>query len=299
VRYKTNGTVDSTFGINGEQIINFGSNTIVGEAVLQPDDKIIVAGYSTDFLNTTADFALARYSANGMLDSTFGINGIEITKFDKDSQASSLALQHDGKIIVCGQTSSDIGSGIIALARYNNDLSLPVTFTSLTGKRTGNTVMLNWQTATELNNKYFSVERSSNGISFKEIGRVNSKGNISSSKEYVFSDPAPLSNSNYYRLRHVDADGHFAYSKTVLVNFEIATNIKLYPNPVRDILIAEGLNRYTKSTLIIIDASGRVMQTAVTTNDRYLWNVKMLPAGEYYLCINSINKNITFKFIKE
>jgi uncharacterized delta-60 repeat protein len=293
VRYQANGNIDSTFGINGKQVINFGGNTIATAATAQPDEKIIVAGYTTDFLNTTSDFALARYLKNGTVDSSFAVNGFQVTQFDGGSQASSITLQQDRKILLCGISNLDI-----ALARYNNDISLPVTLLSLAASKTNNSVELKWQTPTELNNKYFSIERSGNGISFNEIGKINSKGNSNGIQQYIFFDFAPLLNSNYYRLKHVDINNHFIYSKTVFANFDSETNIRIYPNPAKNFLIIKGLNKYSTSTLTITDVLGRVIQKTYAI-DNYNLNVKKLSHGEYYLQINWDNKKAAFKFIKE
>jgi len=102
-RYKTNGSLDSTFGTNGKVFTEFlQSVSWANSTVIQPDGKIIVAG---TVLSTTShnDFALARYHADGSLDSTFGSNGFQYTDIGgSHDQAYSVALQADGKIVLAG-----------------------------------------------------------------------------------------------------------------------------------------------------------------------------------------------------
>jgi len=129
VRYNCDGSLDSSFGINGivrTQIsgVEEGART----AKIQGDGKIIVGGYSGS--NESQNFALARYESNGMIDTTFGENGIQITKFnDEPDGITSIALQSDGKIVAGGYSYLE-GISNFALARYNSDGSLDNTFGS-------------------------------------------------------------------------------------------------------------------------------------------------------------------------
>ena len=118
-RYNTNGTLDRTFGINGTTITDFSGGSDAAWAVaLQLDGKIIVAGESD------GDFALARYNADGTLDSSFGVSGTITTDFGGDDRANALTLQRDGKVVVAGFAARlDF-----ALARYRADGTLDPTF---------------------------------------------------------------------------------------------------------------------------------------------------------------------------
>jgi len=178
--------------------------------------------------------------------------------------------------------------------------TLPITLSSFTATKNKSSVLLNWQIASEQNNAYFTIERSNNGNNnFKEIGRVNSKGNSSQLQQYSFEDFSPLSGDNFYRLKQVDKDGKITYSKTVFVDFSKATAIKLYPNPVKDILTIEGLNANNKTSISIIDLQGHVLAKAIANNKTYTWNIKQLPAGNYYVRIEADKKVTTLKFVKE
>ncbi len=131
VRYLPDGSLDPSFGTNGKVATDFHGSTDVARAVaLQPDGRIVVAGYALRLDGPAFDFALARYNADGSLDASFGVGGKVATDFagaGGSEQAHALALQPDGKIVAAGWTSSAGVSGF-ALARYNADGSLDTGF---------------------------------------------------------------------------------------------------------------------------------------------------------------------------
>ncbi len=135
-RYNINGTLDATFGFNGIMTTNFGGVSDKGYSVtIQDDGKIVVAGET--FISAgsciIANFALARYNANGLLDGTFGINGMVTTDFTGHFDVSrSVTIQDNGKIVVAGAAGNNCW-GItapvsFALARYDINGGLDTTF---------------------------------------------------------------------------------------------------------------------------------------------------------------------------
>ena len=128
-RYNSNGTLDTTFGIGGLVTTNLSSgyDRIQGIAI-QTDGKIVAAGYSCDGSFANGVFSLARYNTNGSLDITFDIDGMLTTSFGGLSdEASSVAIQTDGKIVAAGYTRTSANTDF-ALARYNSDGSLDISF---------------------------------------------------------------------------------------------------------------------------------------------------------------------------
>ena len=128
VRYKKDGSLDTTFGTGGKVTTAIGSGDDSAEAVaIQTDGKIVAAGY---YYNSSPnkDFALVRYTTDGSLDTTFGSGGIVTTTIGSgDDSAEAIAIQSDGKIIATG--SSDNGTNEdFALVRYTTTGSLDSTF---------------------------------------------------------------------------------------------------------------------------------------------------------------------------
>ena len=116
-RYQANGMLDAAFGSNGKVISPIGLSNDYGQALaLQPDGKIVVAGYCDGVSNN--DFCLARYQANGTLDTSFGSSGTVISPIGSSYDwAYAIALQPDGKIVVAGECWN--GSNFdFCLARY-------------------------------------------------------------------------------------------------------------------------------------------------------------------------------------
>ncbi len=127
VRYNVDGSLDAGFGAGGRVTTDFALGVDKGvRLTLQPDGKILVAGHS--FNGTDYDFALARYNADGSLDTGFGTGGKLTTAIGaSDDVAYNVAVQADGKILVSGD--SDNGSDDdFAVVRYNNDGTLDTSF---------------------------------------------------------------------------------------------------------------------------------------------------------------------------
>lgn len=109
---------------------------------------------------------------------------------------------------------------------------LPVTLTDFTAQAQPPGVALTWHTASELHSDYFAAERSADGKSFAEMGRVAAAGTSSQAHSYAFYDPLPLGGTGYYRLRQVDLDGSFTYSPVRVVAGQPAAQESLvFPNP--------------------------------------------------------------------
>ncbi|MBI2337080.1 MAG: hypothetical protein HYU97_10030 [Deltaproteobacteria bacterium] len=141
-RYSSDGSLDTTFGTGGLVTTDFSGSSLdqAGPVVLQSDGKIVVGGYSD--AGGSNDFALARYSSDGSLDTTFGTGGLVTTNFSGSSSDVAIAtvLQSDGKIVVGGISSAG-GSIDFALARYGSDGSLDTTFGTGGRKRSSKSIL--------------------------------------------------------------------------------------------------------------------------------------------------------------
>ncbi|HPO54360.1 MAG TPA: T9SS type A sorting domain-containing protein [Ignavibacteriaceae bacterium] len=135
-----------------------------------------------------------------------------------------------------GTGTDKLRAGTYGRGLWETDINapLPVELLSFTAEVAGDKVILNWTTATEINNFGFEVERLASGYSWEKIGFVAGSGNSNSAKEYSFTDDNISAASSVYRLKQIDNDGHFAYSHTVKTEnllpaeYILASN---YPNP--------------------------------------------------------------------
>ncbi|CAN5215675.1 hypothetical protein BH11BAC5_BH11BAC5_14380 [soil metagenome] len=134
-RYKTNGTLDSTYSEDGKSTIGIGTADILSNIALQADGKLVLAGMTyTDINYDSTSFSVARLTTEGILDSTFNNTGKQLTSFDRASNGSSVVIQGNGKIVVTGWAVIS-GKDNFALARYNANGSLDSSF-SHDGKQT-------------------------------------------------------------------------------------------------------------------------------------------------------------------
>jgi hypothetical protein len=275
----------------------YNENGIITSINIESDNKIIASGIS--YFTFIGHFATARYNTNGTLDSSFGVGGVASFNFDRYSESYASAIQADQKILVAGNTSSyNYATSIII--RYNNDVVLPLTFLSFTATKQTNTVLLNWQISNESSNNYFSVQRSNaKNKEFVEIYKVYSKGYSLPGQSYTTTDTKPLQGWNYYRLKQVDDDGKFNYSRITSVLFDNNGTMVLYPNPTDDFIYIDGLQEGVKSDLFITDVNGKKVAIANTTQSMYKFNTKNLTNGIYYITIVAGGKTLKRKFIKQ
>ena len=132
VRFKADGSVDSSFGSNGRvntAVGNGSSDNIGRNILLQPDGKIILAGNT--YINGNSDFIVLRYKTNGVLDSSYGTNGMTVTAIGNQSDnAYAIAMQQDGKVIHVGDH-YDGTLWSLAVLRYDTSGHLDNTFGTL------------------------------------------------------------------------------------------------------------------------------------------------------------------------
>ena len=189
--------------------------------------------------------------------------------------------------------------------------AVPVTYTSFTGKKEGSINLLSWQTATEINNTGFELQRSADNKNFSKLDFIASKannGNSNAMLSYNYTDAKPLASSNYYRLKQIDRDGKANYSNTILLkgdNVKQVSIVGAYPNPARNILnvqiVAPAQERVS---LVVTDITGKILQQETmvlnTGDNTKQIDVSRLTQGTYIIktiCSNGCESAV-FKFTK-
>lgn len=150
------------------------------------------------------------------------------------------------------------------IAEENSFATFPVEFTFFEAlKENESTVLLKWETATETNNSHFLVQRSSNGLSFETIGQLAGAGTSSSKNYYRFTDQNPLPSTSYYRLKQIDFDESYDFSKVVAIElFEAEFHFNVSPTIINEYVnIHIQLEKPTPLTIKLIGANGHVYQT--------------------------------------
>ena len=175
---------------------------------------------------------------------------------------------------------------------------LPVTLVSFSAKVKGNQVVLNWVTASELNNKGFEVQRSRDGRSFETILTREGKGTTSATTTYNEVDKKPLNGLSYYRLKQVDLDGSSSFSSLVTVNFLNSGEVTMYPNPVQDQLTIDVAGSAEGVTAVITDMTGRLISTRKLGADSKL-DMTSLQAGTYLVTVGDGDAKVTRRIVKK
>ncbi len=231
---------------------------------------------------------------------TFSINGVlapQINSFQAYSVSNTVGstynwLVTNGTLIsgansnlIVVQWGASVGNAGIKVIETNStgcvgdtisqttNLAVPVKLISFTASKNDDYIALNWTTASEENNDYFIVQRSTDGKQFEDIGEVDGNGTTSAITHYQYLDNTtqitnqPINQLTFfYRLKQVDFDGKFEYSKTVVVNGEQSKEqsqqltLSVSPNPFTDqvLLKATGVTNQ-QATLRIIDAFGKMV----------------------------------------
>lgn len=183
---------------------------------------------------------------------------------------------------------------------------LPVELTSFSGRIDGNSVVLNWQTATETMNYGFEIERREGSGSWANIGFVRGAGYSNSVKNYTFTDRNPDKTTLDYRIKQIDTDGRFSYSNTVKVDFNIPSSFVLkqnYPNPFNpSTTISFSVPFKTTVRLEVFDITGKLMITLLNEqkeagNYSINYNAGYLASGTYFYRLTAGNNSITKKML--
>ena len=188
----------------------------------------------------------------------------------------------------------------------NKEVILPVNLLSFTAsKNSQHTVEVTWSTTSEINNHHYEVERSNNGTSFTALASVQPSASVAQIKQYRYTDAAPLTGVNYYRLKQVDKDGKVHYSSIAKVNFT-AQNIlwQVYPNPAHTVTSVYAQSNMSKVQVILTDLSGKTLYRSnlipeLNEGQKINVPVKNLSKGIYILKVVSNETNTTQKLVVE
>jgi hypothetical protein len=170
--------------------------------------------------------------------------------------------------------------------------SLPVALSEFTVTAVANNAILNWVSVVEDNFKAYEVEYSTDGINFVKISTVVGMGNY---KKYTATH-LPKTGTAYYRLKQVDNDGKFTYSKIVSINFSNKL-FTAYPNPVTDFITLTGLSG--KGIISIFTIEGKRVDNFIIQANNATHSLKKLIAGAYILQYSDGENVRTIKLVKK
>lgn len=206
-------------------------------------------------------------------------------------------------VIHAGEIRKDIDGGI----KNAPGVVLPLIINQFNGNYDDGFIQLGWNTYSEINIDHFDVERSTDGINFRQVGRVTTvSGQLNSNINYRYLDITAPRGTNYYRLAMVDNNGNYTYSKSIMVNVDIKgiSVMIVYPNPFsRRVQIRINSDKAEKVAINIINSSGVLMSTQeahthVGDNNIAISRVDNLPGGVYYIEVVSSTRSLKTKVMK-
>ena len=174
--------------------------------------------------------------------------------------------------------------------------SIPVELTSFTANVVEGNVILNWITATELNNSGFDIEKSIDNSTWNKIGFVDGNGTSTEIHNYSFADQTPFVGTSYYRLKQIDFDGTTEYSNIIEVTFGAISEFALdqnYPNPFNpSTKINYSIKEKSNVELKIFDLLGGEVATLVNEekspgNYEVIFDASNLSSGVYLYTIKA------------
>ncbi len=197
--------------------------------------------------------------------------------------------------------------GCSASLSQNINCTLPIELLSFNAKYNGKDVDLNWETASEIDNDFFTVQRSSNGLNYEDLIKIDGapSGNSTTLLSYSTIDQHPLNGTSYYRLKQTDFDGTVSFSDPVAVhinlNFE---ELEIYPNPASTNVSVAFVSYNTKALQIkMYDITGKLVKNdlykPVVGGNIYSMEVKDLPKGIYSISLIGEKSIQTRKLILE
>lgn len=239
---------------------------------------------------TSAGDGAAGAAGGSVTDNVGGLGGIQGGGGDGAASGSSglLGPGADGLGVGSGRGAQGNGDGFNGGQQLGGPgqlkvtimAVLPVELVQFNASAKDDRVLLEWQTANEINNEGFEIQKSKDGISWDMIEFVKGNGNSSVLNTYTSLDRTPNQGSNYYRLKQMDIDGRFEYSNIAVVDFNNRlSNVELFPNPAKNLLtLVNGVGE-----VVIYNALGQAVKQLTIEDTQATVQLSELSNGQYYL----------------
>jgi len=243
--------------------------------------------------NGTYDIEIKRVS-DGVSLFSYSDNDIRMWKTDADFVRPKWGIYRSLNFV------NDLRDEEVLFANFsiyeNPAAPLPIELTFFEGRKDGTNVLLNWQTAAEMNHKGFEVQKSSDSFSWNDIGFIAGQGDGTTLRSYEFTDTNPFNGINYYRLKLIDLDNRVSYTDTVVVQIaKVNGDIQIAPNPIAQTINIQGMTN--DAPFEIYDTTGKSILKGSTSNLQI--DASKLAKGVYILQINSLNDQFIKKIVKE
>jgi hypothetical protein len=235
---------------------------------------------------------LAPSAANGFLGCVVGTSPLSL---------SGLTIGQTYYIVVDGNAGSICNWDFAA----TGGIILPIKLLEFTAELANERVDLDWITESEVNNDYFTIEKSRDGFTFEVVDVISGAGNSSVTRKYELKDDKPFVGTSYYRLKQTDYDGKHSYSEVeTIINELDFTDAQVNPNPVENFAQLSFNSKLEDNIEVqIFDVTGKMVLDNKFVANKGLNNFKLetglLKSGMYFINVNNSKSKKQFKFIKE
>ena len=239
---------------------------------------------------TNNDYAWIFIYVNGSIYSSYKCRGDTLTGVFYVSQTITVPAggNYQVRVAVKNDKTTEfwmIKNGEVTSCVTSPASPLPVTLTSFTGEVTDQGARFKWTTAAEVNNDYFTLSRSSDGIAYSEVARIQGNGTTSTKHDYSFTDDRTPSGLSYYRLSQTDYDGTTKDYGPITVRKKNADNedIKssVYPNPFSEkFTYAFSSRQDEEGWLIFYDQTGHLIEERAIDIREGMNNIPYTPKAE-------------------
>lgn len=221
------------------------------------------------------------------------------SKWENNNPLVSYSCGLSGSITTSGNVTSFSPFTFGSQAEVWQINPLPIELLSFNAKSNGDKVDVIWTTASEINNDYFTIERTVDGINYEVVGTVKGNGNSTSVINYVSEDNIPYNGVSYYRLKQTDFDGKVSYSDLKMVSFENDQDLSfmIYPNPNDGSVFYLKTYGNTNNVLVVVrDVLGNEMYSNEFISDEVNDHVQViepsqkLKPGVYFISATTKDK---------
>ena len=215
-----------------------------------------------------------------------------------DNDVPPLAGSFVGNTVVFSNVNFANGDRF-TLGNTDASVPLPVELTSFSARALAQSVQLDWETASELNNDFFAIERSQDAEIWEDIAIIKGAGTTAQATVYQAFDDRPLGGRTFYRLRQTDFDGQFAHSPIVGVEFNGTLAIRVFPNPSRGVFTLDGSAAITNLQLRLFNNIGQQLPVELQMeNGARTFDISYHPQGIYILQVSDGVSVKSFRLVK-
>jgi len=261
----------NNFDLNDNKVTGNGSNS-------SEYSQIVINGTSSSDISGWPEYA-------GYLD-ICSLSSADSTKHNNGD------LTIGANVTGCTNNIKAVPSEKNCSGKFDASNPLPIELLYFTGKLNSNSVFLEWTTSSEINNDYFTIEKSSDAYNWEKVSNIKGNGNSNNYKYYSEIDNNPYLGTSYYRLKQTDFDGKYTYSKIIAVSNNKNINFNIFPNPTKGIvnIISDEEFNYR-----IFNSLGKTIEKSIKTSENM--KIDIYNDGIYYIQLIFKNKTITRKII--